>query len=146
MQGSFIFIVLACWGLSMASCSVALLLGASVPNVKDVTELAPLLFVPQMLFVGFFIRTSNIPIFLRWAQYLCSLKYAMNLILLTEFNPGNPSCNNSPEAATDCSTLLDNNDIEEGDFYVYILILFALFFCFRVAAAVLLYYKARRFY
>eukprot|EP01033_Poteriospumella_lacustris_P001267 gene1266-923_t len=59
MQGNFILIVLAAWGLGMCSCS--------------------------MLFVGFFIRTSLIPVFLRWAQYLCSLKYAMNLIILTEF-------------------------------------------------------------
>ena len=35
---------------------------------------------------------SKIPIFLRWAQYLCSLKYAINLVLLTEFAPGNPNC------------------------------------------------------
>jgi hypothetical protein len=76
--------------------------------------MAPLLFVPQMLFVGFFISTSNIPIFLRsgrqplhvvpfhlqivlcvftrWAQYLCSLKYSMNIVLLSEFSSSNKSC------------------------------------------------------
>jgi hypothetical protein len=43
--------------------------------VKDVTELAPLLFVPQILFGGFFIRTSLIPVWLRWAQYVCGMKY-----------------------------------------------------------------------
>ena len=69
LQGSFITIVLAVFGLSMCSCSVAVALGCSVSNVKDVTELAPLLFVPQMLFVGFFVATSDIPVFLRWAQW-----------------------------------------------------------------------------
>jgi hypothetical protein len=43
------------------------------------------LFVPQILFSGFFIRTSLIPIYMRWAQYLCSLKYAINLLLIIEF-------------------------------------------------------------
>lgn len=65
LNGSFIFFVLESWILGLASSSVALGLGAAVSNVKDVTELAPLLFVPQLLFAGFFIRTSQIPVFLR---------------------------------------------------------------------------------
>jgi hypothetical protein len=65
---------------------ICLYIGCLVADVKDVSELAPLLFVPQLLFAGFFIRTSLIPIFLRWAQYLCAIKYAINLVLLTEFN------------------------------------------------------------
>jgi len=92
LQGSFIYIVLTAWGLGAASCSVAVLIGCLVSDVKDATELAPLLFVPQLLFSGFFINTSKIPVFLRWAQYLCALKYAINLVLLTEFSPGNPNC------------------------------------------------------
>ena len=52
LQGSFIFIVLAAWGLGAASCSVAVLIGCLVSDVKDATELAPLLFVPQLLFAG----------------------------------------------------------------------------------------------
>ena len=91
-KGPYINFVLSSWGLALASSSVALCLGAAVPNVKQVTELAPLLFVPQLFFAGFFIHTSQIPIFLRWAQYLCGIKYTMNLILLTEFNRDLPSC------------------------------------------------------
>lgn len=44
--------VLAAWGLGAASASVATCLGSAVPDVKTVTELAPLLFVPQLLFAG----------------------------------------------------------------------------------------------
>jgi hypothetical protein len=146
MQGNFILLVLAAWGVGIASCSVAVLLGCSVSNVKSVTELAPLLFVPQMLFVGFFIRTSQIPVFLRWAQYLCSLKYAMNLVILNEFNPGNDSCNRSPEAAANCHSLIVNNNVSEDQFYIYIILLAGLFAAFRIAAAFLLVEKAKRFY
>ena len=38
-----------------------------------------------MLFAGFFVRTDQIPVYLRWAQYLCSLKYAMNVLTIVEF-------------------------------------------------------------
>ena len=52
--------------------------GAAVhPDVQTVIEL---LFIPQILFAGFFIRTTFIPVFLRWAQWLCSLKYTVNFL------------------------------------------------------------------
>ena len=70
LQGNFILFVLICWGLGLASASVAVVMGCALTDVKDVTEMAPLLFVPQILFAGFFVRISQIPVFLRWAQYL----------------------------------------------------------------------------
>lgn len=146
MQGNFILIVLAAWGLGMCSCSVAVFMGCSVGDVKSVTELAPLMFVPQMLFVGFFIRTSLIPVFLRWAQYLCSLKYAMNLVILTEFRLTSPSCTSSPQAYMNCKSLIESNDIDQDQYYIYILLLFGLFAVFRIAAAIILQQKAKKFY
>ncbi len=116
LRGNFILIVLAAYGLGMCACSVAVMIGCMVSDVKQVNEMAPLLFVPQMLFVGFFIRTSLIPVFLRWAQYLCSLKYAMNLIILTEFSLSSPSCNTSEVAHENCKELIKSNQIDENHF------------------------------
>lgn len=144
MQGDWINLVLASWGLGLASCSIAVVLGCAVADVKQVTEFAPLLFVPQLLFAGFFIRLSQVPAYLRWAQYLCSLKYAMNLILFTEFNPKLESCQGV--AKLYCRAVLDNNDIVESDWWVYILLLGALFVGFRALGAYILIEKAKRFY
>jgi hypothetical protein len=144
LQGNFIYFVLEAWGLGLASSSVAMALGASVSNVKDVTELAPLLFVPQLLFAGFFIRTSQIPVFLRWAQYLCSIKYAINLALITEFNSDLKSCQGA--SAPYCQAIIDTNDIEEDLWWVYVIVLIALFIGFRLIAALILVQKAKRFY
>eukprot|EP01034_Spumella_vulgaris_P010014 gene10014-12702_t len=102
LQGNFMLEFLACFGVGMASNSVAMALGCAVTNVKDVTEISPLLFVPQVLFAGFFVRTNSIPIFLRWAEWLCSIKYGMNLALLLEFGPSVPHCNTSPAAVANC--------------------------------------------
>ncbi|EEQ97293.1 white protein, putative [Perkinsus marinus ATCC 50983] len=60
--------------------------GCFAPNPKTAMEAGPLLFVPQILFAGFFVDLSEVPAFLRWVQYLCSLKYAMNLLFLAEFS------------------------------------------------------------
>ena len=144
MQGSFGIIVGANFGLAAASCSVAVFLGCVVNDVKDATELATLLFVPQLLFSGFFINTELIPQFLRWAQYLCSLKYALDLVLATEFNPSVRSCKG--DAASNCSTVLSNNNIDPYLWWFYMLMLIVLFVFFRAIGAFALVRRAKRFY
>lgn len=121
-------------------------MGALVTDVKTITELAPLLFVPQILFAGFFIRTLSIPVFLRWAQWLCSLKYTVNLVLLTEFNLDNASCNTSPAAYQNCKQVLDDNNIVASEYYISIIMLVVLVVVFRVIGPFILARKAKRFY
>jgi len=143
-QGSWIYLMLAAWGLGISSCSVAVMLGCLVADVKDVTELAPLLFVPQLLFAGFFIRLAQIPVFLRWAQYLCSMKYTINLILLTEFDHRLKSCKGG--AAILCHGVIVNNNVKREQAWLYILLLAVLFVAFRLIGAIILVKKAKRFY
>jgi hypothetical protein len=93
---------------------------------------------------GFFIRTSLIPIYMRWAQYLCAIKYSVNLVLLTEFNLMNKSCQG--DAMVNCHALLATNGIVAGNAYIYVLLLFSLFVFFRGLGAIILIQKAKRFY
>lgn len=85
LQSSFFHFLAIEYGLAMSSTAVAVLLGCAVEDPKMATEFLPLLFVPQLLFAGFFVRTELIPVWLRWAQYLCSLTYGVRLALLSEF-------------------------------------------------------------
>lgn len=85
-QGNFGLFVTVFWLLGLASNSVAICAGCVVDDVKKAAELTPLIFVPQLLFSGFFVAINAIPVWLRWAQWLCSLKYTLNLLLLIEFN------------------------------------------------------------
>ena len=103
-----------------------------------------LILISIFLMSGFFIRTSLIPVFLRWAQYLCAIKYAINLVLLTEFNLENKSCQGA--AAANCKAVIANNNIVNGDTYIYIILLFALFVFFRGIGMVILIQKAKKFY
>jgi hypothetical protein len=64
-QAPFFKYTFALYVLGMASTAVAVFLGCSVTNTKSAQELLPLVFVPQMLFAGFFIPLSNLPIWLR---------------------------------------------------------------------------------
>ncbi len=91
-QGNFFWLLLWHWALGITSASLGLLIGAGVASAKTAAEVLPAIFVPQMLFAGFFVPTSKIPVWVRWSQWLCGLKYAVNLSLAEEFDPSFDSC------------------------------------------------------
>merc|ERR1711862_586027 len=47
--------------------------------------MGPLVLLPQMLFSGLFVPINSIPASLRWVQYVCPLKYAINVLGVVEF-------------------------------------------------------------
>jgi hypothetical protein len=146
LQGDFMLLFLCTFGFAMAANSVSLFMGCLIAKVKDVTEIAPLMVVPQFLFAGIFVSSNSIPIFLRWAQWLCSLKYAMNLALLLEFAPSLDSCKTSAAAAENCREVLSVNSADAELYWVYILVMAGLFVMFRVAGGVALVRSAKKFY
>lgn len=85
-QGDFMSIIGIVFILGVEASSVAIFVGCMVDKVTKAIEFTPLIFIPQILFAGFFVRISQIPIYLRWAEYLCGVKYAINLMLLVEFS------------------------------------------------------------
>jgi ABC-type multidrug transport system permease subunit len=138
LQGNWFFLVLCQTLLCIAAASSALVVGCATANPQNVSQLVPLVVVPQILFTGFFIRISQIPVWLRWAQYLCSLKFSLNLILLVEFS----DC----EDQQLCDEfVLDPNNVVEDDWWIYVLILVGIFVGFRLWALQLLVSKAKNF-
>mmetsp|Transcript_3283 Transcript_3283/g.4079 ORF Transcript_3283/g.4079 Transcript_3283/m.4079 type:complete len:136 (-) Transcript_3283:50-457(-) len=124
LQGNFFAIWGAVYLLAVTAQSSTTLIGCMVTNVKDAMELFPLAFVPQLLFAGFFVQINQIPVWLRWAQWVCSLKYSVNLLLVTEFT----------EDDDEVDDLFDANDVKRGDAWFYILMLFVLIIVFRISA------------
>lgn len=133
--------------LAMAATAVAVLLGCLVTDPKMGQEFLPVLFVPQLLFAGFFVPTDFIPIWLRWAQYLCSLTFAVRLMLDGEFR----ECSNASIAQGEqgnmpmmnpCEQLLTISNVDQLPMFVYWIILIGIFVFFRVAALVVLKKKA----
>lgn len=61
LKGNFILLCIAFWLLGIVSSSVAMLVGSVLSNVKQASEASPALFVPQILFSGFFIRIQLVP-------------------------------------------------------------------------------------
>ena len=135
--GLYIAIVFA---LSMSSTALAVMLGSSVEDPKLASEMLPLLFVPQMMFAGFFVATSLIPTWLRWAQYLCALTYATRLMSIAEFDgcegPGSENCQ---------SIISDTLEADPDEVWWYWLILIGLWFVFGMSGLAILTKKASKF-
>lgn len=144
LQGNFFVILSATFSVGVVSSAVAILLGCIVTDPKQAVEMIPVVLVPQILFAGFFIRTSMIPYWLRWAQYLCSLKYGVNIFLINEFASFRESC--SGDAAENCALVKDKNNVEPNQVWVYYVVLLGIFLFCRVMAMHFLSKKALRFY
>lgn len=139
----FTFVALA-FGLAMVANSYGMLLGALFSDMKDVVEAWVPLFVPQILFCGLFTRLGQIPVFLRWAQYLCALAYGLKLGFFLEFNPSLPHCQASPEASANCAGIIDSGGPTGDLWWVNALCLFGLFLLARAGAAVALISQSAR--
>ena len=131
-MGFMVFLAIS-FVLAIASTSIGIVIGSIVEDPNVAAELMPLLIVPQLLFSGFFISIDLIPEFLRWAQYLCSLTYAIRLSTFYEFG----DC----EFET-CQQLLVRNGVYELPTIWYWVILLAITAVFRVAGMTILRGKA----
>eukprot|EP01064_Diplonema_japonicum_P029718 TRINITY_DN4874_c0_g1_i1.p1 TRINITY_DN4874_c0_g1~~TRINITY_DN4874_c0_g1_i1.p1 ORF type:complete len:686 (+),score=102.72 TRINITY_DN4874_c0_g1_i1:51-2108(+) len=149
LNGNFAYLVLATSLLGLVAASTALLIGAISSNPQVAIQLSPLLFVPQILFSGFFIPTSQIPSFMSWAQYLCSLKYGMNLLTIAEFkNPPGSLNETQMEVANELirysdQSLFLRNDIHTDREWQYVGIMLGVFCLFRGVACLVLAWKGR---
>ena len=142
LNGNFAFLVLATSLLGLVASSTAIIIGSVSSNPQMAIQLSPLLFVPQILFSGFFISTTFIPSYLRWAQYLCSLKYGVSLLMIAEFRNLPDIKDISPEQRAEVvalrDSLLSKNDVTIDHDWIYVGIMAGVFVLFRAVACIVL--------
>ncbi|CAE7898669.1 wht-1 [Symbiodinium necroappetens] len=159
LRGQFMIYVLVFWVTGVAAASTAVLVGCLAANAEVATQAAPAVFVPQLLFAGFFITTEQIPAWLRWASYLCALKYGMNLNILNEFGPDatsswpdvytlNPATGikDVPLKATVNAEFVVRNSIDPDHVWVYVGVLLAIIVVVRMLSIMALARRAAAFF
>lgn len=137
LEGPFLLYVLCLWLLGVAASSTSLLVSCVSPNPEVAIQAGPIVFVPQLLFSGFFIRISQVPHWLRWAQYLCSLKYGINLLLIVAFGPSTTAQWEEP-FRTEAQQLLEQESVDATRWPEYAGILCAISLGFRTLAFTIL--------
>jgi ABC-type multidrug transport system permease subunit len=128
------------YALAMSSTALAVLLGCAIEDPKLGQEMLPILFVPQMLFAGFFVVPELIPVWLRWARYLCSMTYAIRILLVEEFGDG---CG---EGQADCDRTIELVGADPDETWWNWVALIMLFVVCRLAALIVLRKKALKFF
>lgn len=73
-----------------ASSGYSLIISAIFSNKQVAVTLTPVLIVPFMLFAGFFVASSSIPVWLREFEYVSIYKYGYQALMQNEFN-NNPN-------------------------------------------------------
>eukprot|EP00756_Hemistasia_phaeocysticola_P040249 Hpha_TRINITY_DN16853_c3_g2::TRINITY_DN16853_c3_g2_i1::g.150483::m.150483 len=144
LQGDFHVLFLWLFLFSMAASAVSFLLGAAASNSEVAINLLPLMLVPQILFSGFLASTTSMPVWIRWVQWTCAMKYAMNLILLEEFD----STNVPASRVAYTSAVLERTDVngttDNRLFYAFVLL--GLGIILRLATVKILRKRARQAY
>jgi ABC-type multidrug transport system permease subunit len=131
------------YALAMSGTAMAVMLGVLAEgNAKVAQQLLPLLFIPQLLFSGFFVSPDLMPKFLQWAQYVCVLTYAVRLLIIEEFY----NCSENATEKRNCDNLVENVRADPDEVLFYWSMLVVYFIVFRTLALFLLRKSATRFY
>ena len=133
--GSYILTLLGTFLLGVATACTALFFGSSVKDVNKAVELGFLLFVPQILFSGFFVVIDQIPSILQWAQWICSLKYAVNILYIAELKgiPGHEQ-------------IFELTSINEDLLWMYVGILIGIAVVLTILACLMLRFRSKSVY
>jgi ABC-type multidrug transport system permease subunit len=134
-SGNYPLFLLGHYLIGLTAASIAVALTSRVAQLKTALELSPLVFVPQIFFSGVFVRIEQIPVVLRWIQYIIPLKYGVNIVYLAEINQG--------QYSSWAPIILAQNDVETNGLWWYIVVLLALFLLFRLIGLLSLIQKAK---
>ena len=140
-NGNFALLVLSQASLAAVSASTALLMGAATTRAETAVNLVPAVYVPQILFSGFFISSDQVPVWLRWLQWICPLKYGISLATVVEL--GNQNVPEDRESYV--HALIERSQINRDEYWFLIIIMAALFLGFRILATFLLAQRAKKF-
>lgn len=138
-HANFGMIVVIYWLLLLSCMSWAYFLALVLPNEVAAVGLVALVLVPQLLFMGTFVRISTMPVWLSWISYICNITYALRMIQAIELNPA--YC--GPPNGITCKSwagLLNANEVNIDSLWWYAVILVAFFLVLRFCA----FFKIRR--
>ena len=133
-----------------ASSGYSLIISASFSDKQLAVTLTPVLIIPFMLFAGFFVSSSNIPVFLKIFEYLSIFKYGYESLMHNQFDnyyddevkpcvdedKGCDDCTYSCWCSGECnplSQLADNSELWSSMMALGIIYVF----CYLVAWAIL---------
>lgn len=74
---------------------IGIFVGTLVKSPSTAIEIAPMIFVPLILFTGYTVNTDYVPVGIKWAEYISPVRYIFEYFVHNEFGnkdlgPANP--------------------------------------------------------
>lgn len=96
--GQFIAI---CMFINSVGTALGLAISAFAPNVEFANAIGPVFVIVGILFGGFYIKVSSLPIVLNWIPFLSIFRWGFQALCINEFKGRTYECNTTP---TQCLT------------------------------------------
>jgi len=128
--------------------SYGMLIVNLIPNQQVALQVFPVLFMPLMIFSGFYLNKDNTPVYFIWVQYISFIKWSFQAIVLNEFTDVPFHCKGTefrtlPNGVQYCpftngTQWLDFNHMRDFPIWGDILILIEFIILFHLTAFVML--------
>ncbi|XP_044261652.1 protein white isoform X2 [Tribolium madens] len=141
---------IAC-GIMILVANVAISFGYLISCVSRSVSMAlsigPPLVIPFLLFGGFFLNVSSIPVYFKWLSYLSWFRYGNGALMINQWeNVTNIQCPNADlPCPKDGHVILEIFHFSEADFVMDVVMLAVLIIGFRLVAFLALIVKTYRF-
>merc|ERR1719329_1858168 len=82
--GGFFFFYFIILLVSLCAEAATMCVSTITPDIQTASAILPVIIVLSMLFGGFFIQSSEIPVYLIWLEYLSFIKYSNHALALNQ--------------------------------------------------------------
>eukprot|EP00228_Micromonas_bravo_P007625 CAMPEP_0203013280 /NCGR_PEP_ID=MMETSP1401-20130829/14956_1 /ASSEMBLY_ACC=CAM_ASM_000894 /TAXON_ID=38833 /ORGANISM="Micromonas pusilla, Strain CCAC1681" /LENGTH=682 /DNA_ID=CAMNT_0049754985 /DNA_START=1 /DNA_END=2046 /DNA_ORIENTATION=- len=131
---------------NFAGIGLGMCLSASFNSVEMAPQLAPAFVILFLMFSGFFLNESNVPVFLIWLRELSFIRYAFQALCVNEFKGAEFSCDPSTTATCiDGDEHLDRLKFDDVKIWENCLILFGMIVGFNALALAIIYYRQPKY-
>lgn len=114
-------------------------------SITMALSIGPPVVIPFLLFGGFFLNTSSVPVYFTWLSYLSWFRYANEALLINQWSGvENITCNSNSSCPRNGRVVLETYNFSESDFTMDICSLFGLIAGFRFLAYIALLIRTTR--
>ncbi|KAB7499273.1 ATP-binding cassette sub-family G member 1, partial [Armadillidium nasatum] len=140
----FFMFTTMCIMTSLVAQSLGLAIGAAT-NIESAVFLGPITTIPILLFSGFFVTFSTIPIYLRWITYISYVRYSFegSLLAIYGYDRSNLHCSEAYCHFKSPRKFLEEMDIGQMTYWMDFLALFVFFILLRLIGYFVLRWKLK---
>eukprot|EP01130_Rhizamoeba_saxonica_P009620 TRINITY_DN391_c0_g1_i2.p1 TRINITY_DN391_c0_g1~~TRINITY_DN391_c0_g1_i2.p1 ORF type:complete len:638 (-),score=147.94 TRINITY_DN391_c0_g1_i2:37-1950(-) len=148
---NYILFLLVLFAVSCTSFSFGSAIVGLFPDPSVAMTVFPLIFVPMMIFSGFYSNSDRTPVYFVWVEYISFLKYSYRAVMSNEFSGLEFECTEEELAIyngicryTTGEDYLDFRNLNDIPIYVDLAVLLGLFLVFQIIGFLFLKMRASK--